>query len=497
MKSRNVVHRRARERELFAMPEILGRVRGSSLAKNAVALYSAHIAGLVLPLIAIPYLARVLRPESWGVVIFSQSFAAPLILILDYGFYLSATREIARKRENPEHLAQIVSEVQSAKAVLILGVTGLTLVAYFLVPLFRANPAHLFWAWCIAAAQGLSTYWYFQGVERMTFPALTEAVTKGIATALLLVFVQTPNDGARVLAIYAVAAFVWIFLTQRRLYREVPLLPLHLRSGLRRLRDGARVFAFRATSGFLSTANSFVLGAMVGPQIVAFFGGAERVIRGAINLIHPATQAVYPRVSFLVVDDRSRASRLLGLSMLMVGGLGLGLGLIAEAGAPLLVSVLLGPGYESAVPVLRLLAALPPMIAVSTVLGLQWALPLGHDRAYLYIVVSGAALNICLAILLVPRFGAMGMAGSIVSAESFVLGGLVVLAWRHGRDLWRDALESILEMVHAPVLATSVNAAPAPPFVSQGQDRSLVSSFQEEIDTSDQIALPSGPRVLE
>ena len=51
-----------------------------------------------------------------------------------------------------------------------------------------------------------------------------------------------------------------------------------------------------------------------------------------------------------------------------VGFVGTSMGLVAFFGAHILVRTLLGPGYEAAVPVLRLLAALPPLVAVNTVL---------------------------------------------------------------------------------------------------------------------------------
>src|SRR5690606_36934846 len=117
--------------------------------------------GLILPLLAIPFLARILRPEGWGVVVFAQAFAAVMFLIIDYGFYLSATREISRRRSEHQRVAQIVADVQSAKCILLIAVSVLSAVAYLLVPLFRQHPAHLFWAWFLAVSQGFSGNWYF------------------------------------------------------------------------------------------------------------------------------------------------------------------------------------------------------------------------------------------------------------------------------------------------------------------------------------------------
>lgn len=417
----------------------LRRMRESVLARNAAALYAAHVIGLVMPLIAIPYLARVLRPEGWGLVVFAQSFAAWLALVLEYGFYLSGTRKLAPVRDDPEAAATIVAEVQAAKS-LLLGAITLMAVAALAVPAFRRNPEYLVWAWLAAVAQGYSPFWYFLAVERVRAVALTEAASKVAVTAGIFLIIREPSDGWIALALQAVAGLAWTALATRWLYREVELRGAGLRAATSTLREAAGIFTFRASTGLYITANSFILGLIAAPQVVAYFGGAERIIRGAINLIHPATQVVYPRVSNLVERDPAGAGRLLRLSLLMVGGFGLAIGVGAIVGAPWLIGVLLGPGYEAAVPVLRALGLLPPIIALGTVIGIQWALPMGHERIYYRAVIAAAILNVTLAVLLVTRYGAMGMAASVIAAECLVLAVLLVLAWKRGRDVWVPTL---------------------------------------------------------
>ena len=137
-------------------------------------------------------------------------------------------------------------------------------------------------------------------------------------------------------------------------------------------------------------------------------------------------------MSHLAVTDTRRAGRLLTAGMVGLGGLGILLEVTAAVGAPLLVRVILGPGYEAAIPVLRILAILPPTIAVGTLLGIQWALPMGLERPFYLFVLAAGMLNIILAVFLVPRYGAMGMAISVMMAELFVAGCLVALFKRKG-----------------------------------------------------------------
>lgn len=416
---------------------LLHRIRQSTLAQNAIALYGVYIAGMVLPLVTIPYLARVLRPEGWGLVVFAQSFAAWMALVLEYGFYLSATREIARVRNDPHRVSRVVADVHGARLVLSLLIVSAGVAAYLLIPSFRAEPLYLVWAVMFALAQGFSPLWYFQGVEKMRLPAVLEITAKTIATAGIFLVVTGPENGWRVLALQAVTGFAWIALASAMIYRDVPFLRPTWSGAVAMLRSAAGLFVFRSATGLYLQANSFILGLLAGPQTVAFFGGAEKIVRAATGLIQPATQALYPRISHLAADDSGRARSLVRLSLVLVCGLGTVLGLAAAVGAPLLVRVILGEGYEAAVPVLRVLALLLPIISLGTVLGIHWALPMGFDRPFYRLVIAAGALNILLAFLLAPRFGALGMAISVVFADALVAGGLFWLAWREETALFQ------------------------------------------------------------
>ena len=413
----------------------LGRFQ-SKLAGDAAALSLAHVLGLVVPFLTVPYLARVLRPEGFGLLLFAQSFGLWLVLVIEFGFDLSGTRIVSRIRENPTRLAEVVLGVQSAKMLALLLTIPFVVAAFIAVPLFRDNPVYLLWGFLFAAARGLSPNWYFFGQERMIAPAFLEAGGKVIAAIGVFLLVKIPEDGWRVLALQALGMGAAVAYMTRWMYSEVSWVRPSLRAGFHMLKKSAGIFVFRGSSGLYMQANAFVLGLLTNPAVVGLFGGAERIIRAGISMLQPLSQAFFPRLSHSAVKDLEEAGRLLGLSLVWIGGLSLIMGATSFLAAPILVNILLGPGYESAVPILQALSVLVPIIGVGTVFGIQWALPLGFELPFSGLVVLAGALNLVLAFLLVPRFGGMGMASSVVSAEALVACGLVVVFLRKGGSLW-------------------------------------------------------------
>src|ERR1700730_5513484 len=85
------------------------------LAQKALSLYGVQIATYAVPLVTVPYLARVLGVAAWGLVAIAQGFGSYLGVLGEYGFSLSATREVARHRGDRDRLAHIFASVLGAK----------------------------------------------------------------------------------------------------------------------------------------------------------------------------------------------------------------------------------------------------------------------------------------------------------------------------------------------------------------------------------------------
>jgi PST family polysaccharide transporter len=272
--------------------------------------------------------------------------------------------------------------------------------------------------------RGFSPLWFFQGIERVRGAVAVDAASRAAAALGTFVVVRTPTDGWRVIALQAVFAGAALIVLTLMLARHVRLRTPQLAVGLRTLGGAWSVFACRASSGIYIQANALILATLAGSATVAFFGGAEKIIRAAINLLQPVTQAFLPRLSYLQAADPSAAHRTIRRSLIGVGLLGGVMGVTAMVGAPVLVHIILGADYPAAVPVLRLLGVLPPLVAVNTVLGIYWALPFGHERVFLGAIVAAGITNVVLAIALVPHWGAVGMAASAIAAEGVVLGVL-------------------------------------------------------------------------
>jgi PST family polysaccharide transporter len=400
--------------------------------QNVIALYGVQACTYALPLLTFPYLARVLGPSGWGVVVFAQAIGMVIASVVEYGFDISASRETSRERNDPQRLSALISGVLGAKSLLavvcILGAISSRPFTHHVAPSLALFWASTIWGVC----QGINMLWFFQGLERMRLASALEVGGKVLATLSIFLLVHKPEDGWKVMAAQCVGCVVAHGVTVVLAYREVGFRWPTPRSVWNALHMGGSMFLFRAVDALSGSINRLVLGSVAPVAMLGEYSGAERITRVFQQGMWPINQALYPKLTHQTQNNLVRAMKTVRLSLFFLGGLGLVFGLAIFLGAPLLVRLALGPGFENSVSVLRVFAFWIPLIALSTVLIFQVLLPNHLDNQFNLATFTSALVSIGAAVLLAPSFGAVGVAWSAVIAQLYTLIAYSILAWRAG-----------------------------------------------------------------
>jgi polysaccharide transporter, PST family len=401
---------------------------GEGLLENVLTLTGVQFFRKVLPLITIPYLARALGPAGWGLVAIFQSLAMCTVIVIEFGFQLFATRQVARCRHSKDLLADVFVGVLGAQGLLALGAALLVAVLTRFVPVLHDHPAFVFSALLWSIAEGLNPIWYFIAMERMKAAAVIEICAKSAAAAAIFILVHSPNDAGIVMAVQAIAPILSIAGALRLVRRDIPFRAPSLRLIRKALRGGWSMFIMRGAESLYTLANAFLLGLLAGPVAASYFAGPEKISRALLGWLNPVRDALYPRLSKLVHTSFHQAERLArtGIAVTILGGMGMGL--LVYLLAPILVHLLLGAQFEPAVQVLRMLAILPPLTSVTQSVGLLWLLPLGHERVVSRAIIVTGLLNVFLAFLFVPRHGQIGMGWAVICSEAFACACIVCAA---------------------------------------------------------------------
>jgi polysaccharide transporter, PST family len=407
-----------------------GRSPRSSLLHNIAALFGVQICRKAAPFVVLPYLAAVLGPSGLGIVAFAQAIGDVLGLFIEFGFNISATREIARNRDDRSVCGEVASGVLGAQVTLaIAGVVILLLSSRFLFDVGQTSAlisATIFYGLTL----GFTPLWALQGFERMKSAALLEAAGKALGVCGVFLFVHSPEDTWKALLLQASTPVVsmvgGLWLTAR-------MVPFHMPSWrlvAETLQGGWNGFVLRSGITLFATSNVLLLGLLAPPHIVGYYAIGEKISKATFGLLQPIREGLFPRLSLLVGRSPQSAARLFRYGVLATagGGLFLSIGLYLFADA--IVEVMANSEFDEAVRVLHILSVLPFVIALTDSIGLQWLLPHGRVRVVSTVILCGAVLNTTLALSLAPRFQHIGMAWGVVVSEIFVSCVLMLIVWR-------------------------------------------------------------------
>ena len=167
---------------------------GKVLMENFAYLSLLQIAGYVFPLLTLPYLARVIGVEGFGKIAFASGIMVWIQTIADWGFNFTATRDVAKNREDKEKVSEIFSNVLWARCVLMIFSFAVLLVLVLFVPEFKENATVIFVTFLMIPGHIMFPDWFFQAMERMKYITILNLLSKLLFTAAVFIFITDKDD---------------------------------------------------------------------------------------------------------------------------------------------------------------------------------------------------------------------------------------------------------------------------------------------------------------
>lgn len=267
------------------------------IGKNYIFLTVLQFVNFLLPLVTLPYLVRILGTNIFGLVMFAQSFALFFNVLVDFGFNISATREVSIHRENKDRLSQLFSSVMSIKAILLVVSIIFISILVALVPRFQMDWKIYYLSFGLVIGQSLFPVWFFQGIERMKIITILNILAKGIFTILIFLVVKEPSDYLYVPIFnsigFIIAGTIGFFLTLKNIHVQIP----NKSNTIKIFKESSQLFISNLSVTLYTTANTIILGLFTNNSMVGVYASIEKLILAFKNLYTPFFQAIFPWIS--------------------------------------------------------------------------------------------------------------------------------------------------------------------------------------------------------
>lgn len=407
------------------------------------------VANQALPLLSLPFTLGAVGAEKFGTMMFTQALAWYFVVLVEYGFSLTAVRFVALARNDTAALRDNMYEVLATRLLLFLASLAVACMAATLI-------LDVFAAKCLAVAMVLvlgaavQPIWLFQGLEEFGLISAVQVASRFACFGAIFVFVRDPGDTllAQLLVAlpFCVNAAVLLPIAIRRLGPPPRRrLGAWARACVKLMKDGADVFVGQLSTTLFSSTTTVISGAILGPVFAGYYAISEKMIRGVAMLTAPISEALYPRVSMALADgaaeDRRHVFTLLRKVIFVVGGLLGAVGVIIIFGAGVLSQWISaeGAGVHEIQLSFGWLAFIPLMIFLNNIFGVQILLGLGLKNLYRNAVLASGTAIPLLAVLL-PRFwGFAGYPIALFAGEAILVALTYVLAKRHTDWKWSYA----------------------------------------------------------
>ncbi len=403
---------------------MLSRFTRHAIVRNALSLYGIQVAGYILPFLTFPYLARVLGKEKLGLIASSQAFVGYFLVLTEYGFNFSVTREVSVNRDRMPVLCRIYTAAMAARFLLMALSFVIMTAVVFAVPKLRADWPVFYISFLTVVGSALFPQWLFQGLEKMGFITMREVGARFIGLMTIFLLVRTQADYLWAAAIMsgstAIAGLIGLLYVRK--LTGVRWTSASFADIRQTLKEGWHIFLSTAAITVYTRSNTFLLYLVASEAEVGVYSAVARIVEAVKALVSPLSTAIFPHISRVASEDPEKAVHFIHKNLFRLTAPFAAISLALFLGAPVAVHVLYGRGFEESIPLLQIMSPIPFIVAFGTSYATYYMLGLGYKKEWSNMIIMAGVLNflVLLPLLLVVKASvAVAITGVVV--EAFVL----------------------------------------------------------------------------
>lgn len=260
-------------------------------------LYGMTMAKLIFPLLSLPYLTRVLSVDVYGGVAFVKSLMSYIQVIVDFGFMLSGTKEVAEYQKDSVQLGIITGNIVLARLI-ISGFCFIAIVIFcFTMPILSELKLYTCLSFIVVVLSVFLFDYLFRGIEKMEIITIRFIIMRGITTILTFILVKEDVDIQIIPILDILASLIAIFLVMEAVKNiGIKIRVSCIKDVLNELKISFMYFVSNMATTIFGALTTVIIGSVLNSRDVAYWSVCMQLVSAVQALYTPITDSIYPEM---------------------------------------------------------------------------------------------------------------------------------------------------------------------------------------------------------
>lgn len=387
-----------------------------SVKKNYLYNLLYQMTTVLLPIITIPYVSRILKDEGVSINAITNANTQYFILIGSLGITIYATKKIATIRDNIDKLRETFWEI-------------------FFIQFIGCLISYLFFVFTLGASKQYGVYymlqgffilsssvdtsWYFLGIENFKNASIRSFFVKIISVILIFVFIKTPEDLGKYIFINSFTMFIgqvimWIYI-DKELLKIQKIGKIH---PYKHLLPILALFIPQIATQVYTVLDKTMIDIFSDTLQVGYYDQSQKIIRILLSVVTSLGTVMMPKIANLYSKNQhDEVKNYLRKAFTVISFLTIPITFGIMGVSDRFIPMFFGADFISSVQLTQISSVLVIIIGLGNVFGTQYMLATGKNKEYTKSVCIGAAVNVVLNVILIPRYSAVGAVIATVLAE--------------------------------------------------------------------------------
>lgn len=415
------------------------------ILKNYFYNLSYKLLTILVPLITIPYIARILKANAIGAYSYTYTICSYFTLFGTLGLDMLGQLNIAKNRNHRQKYSKIFWNIFYAKFFM----TSIAIGIYILVILvYQKYSTLLLILIILLIATIFEISWFYQGLEQFKNIMIKNFIVKIGSLLLIFTLIKSPKDIYLYAFILQMSMLLGNLSLWIRLKQWIVPSKVSWNQVLLNIKESFIYFIPTVAITIYTSTDLLMLGLIVNSNAEnGIYNLTHKMEQSILPVITTLSTILLPRIAFLnEAGKREDSKRLIKTSIHITGMLGIPMMFGLFFCSSNLIPIFLGPGYERAIGLLKIFSIHLLFCAINTIVGNECLVAYGKQKQFNKDVIISAVCNVILNLLWIPRSCSYGAACASLISEIIVFFLFImdaekeVVNFKMVFDLWKNYL---------------------------------------------------------